>query len=58
VLKKRKLKSLKKYNFVAELRIEAKSGRLKEDPGHIDFWMYDTFDPLTAILLVRGLEDG
>lgn len=58
VHKKRKIKSLKKYPFIAELKIAAKSGRLVENSGHIDFWMYDTFDPLAAIVVVRGLNNG
>lgn len=58
VQKKRKLKSLKKYRFVVELKIAAKSGRLKESYGHIDFWMYNNFDPLAAILMIKDLDDG
>jgi hypothetical protein len=58
VRKKRKIKSLQKYRFVAELKIAAKSGRMKELYGHIDFWMYDHFDPLSAIVVVKDLDDG
>ncbi len=58
VQKKRKLKNLKKYRFVAELKIAEKSGRLKDSSSHIDFWMYDNFDPLTAIVVIRDLENG
>jgi hypothetical protein len=58
VYKKRKIKSLKKYPFVAELTIAANIGRLVEDLSHIDFWMYDTFDPLTAIVVIKDLDDG
>jgi hypothetical protein len=56
--KKRKLKSLKKYRFVAELRIPAKSGKMKEVSGHIDLWMYKDFDPIAAIVLIRDLDNG
>lgn len=55
VNKKRKLPGLKKYGFVAEIIIKAGSGHLIEDSKHIDFWMYDTFDPVASIVIVRAL---
>jgi hypothetical protein len=58
VEKKRKLKSLRKYRFAARLTIREQSGYLKEDSGHIDFWMYDTFDPVAAIVETTELGDG
>ena len=55
VQKKRKLKKLKSYPFVAQLKIKAASGRMIEEAKHIDFWMSDTFDPLAAIVQVQVL---
>jgi hypothetical protein len=55
VHKKRKLKSLQKYTHVAKMKIAAGSGTLLIGGGHIDFWMYDTFDPISAIVDVTRL---
>lgn len=55
VQKKRKLKKLKRYPFVAELSIASGSGYLVQEGTHIDFWMSDTFDPLKAIVNVKAL---
>jgi hypothetical protein len=55
VAKKRKIKSLQKYPFVAQLKIQAGSGHILENNKHIDFWMYDTFDPLAAIVVINGV---
>lgn len=49
VQKKRKLKSLQKYPYVAVLEITKGSGKLAVQNEHIDFWMCDTFDPISAI---------
>lgn len=56
--KKRKLKSLRKYRYVAELNIAEKSGRLKVSYAHIDFWMYENFDPIAAIVVTTDLDNG
>lgn len=56
VQKKRKLKGLRDYGFVAELKIAEASGHMvQRADGHIDFWMFDTFDPLAAIVQVQAL---
>ena len=55
VQKKRKLKKLKSYPFVAKLKIAASSGHVLEKSKHIDFWMFDTFDPLAAVVQVQEL---
>jgi len=55
VQKKRKLPKLKNYPFIAELKITAASGRMMEKSAHIDFWMSETFDPITAIVQVQVL---
>jgi hypothetical protein len=55
VRKKRKLKNLRKYTHVASMKIAVGSGMLLIRGGHIDFWMYDTFDPISAIVRVTGL---
>lgn len=44
-------------NFIAELTIPAGSGRwIEGKKGHIDFWMYGAFDPLTAVTTVESLD--
>ena len=53
IIKKRKLPGRKKYTYVALLKIDAGSGRILQNGPHIDFWMFDTFDPLEAIVHVR-----
>ena len=53
--KKRKLKNFRQYTHVACLNIVAGSGMLLRIGHHIDFWMYDTFDPIKAIVHVRNL---
>jgi hypothetical protein len=35
--------------FVAHLTIESGAGVSLEKNKHVDFWMYDTFDPVAAI---------
>ena len=55
VIKKRKLPKLKHYLFAAELKIKAGSGFLLQGGTHIDFWMFDTFDPIKAIVQIKGL---
>jgi hypothetical protein len=57
VHKKRKLKNLRNYSFVAQMKIEAGSGMLLQRSSHIDFWMYDTFNPTAAVVDVIGLQD-
>jgi hypothetical protein len=55
IVKKRSaFKKLKKYKFAAELTIPPGSGRICGD-SHLDFWMYDTFNPLQAIAQIREL---
>jgi hypothetical protein len=56
VIKKRNtFKKLRKYMFAAQVNIPGASGKMVQDSKHIDFWMYDTFDPLTAVVVVKGL---
>jgi hypothetical protein len=55
VHKKRKLKSLQKFTHVAKITIAPGSGMLLMGGGHIDFWMYETFDPISAIVHVTSL---
>lgn len=44
-------------NFIAQLDIPADTGRWKEDKkGHIDFWMYASFDPLSAIVDIQPVD--
>jgi len=53
VQKKLKLKSLRRsITHVAKMKIAVGSGMLHIKGGHIDFWMYDTFDPISAIVRV------
>lgn len=54
--KKRKtFKKLREYPFAAQMRIKAGSGRLLQEKAHIDFWMYDDFDPIESIVEIKGL---
>jgi hypothetical protein len=55
VQKKRKLKKLRSYIHVAKLKIGAGSGYLIIANSHIDFWMFETFDPVAAVVHVEGL---
>jgi hypothetical protein len=55
VHKKRKLKKLQKIPFVAAITIAAGSGHWTQANNHIDFWMFDTFDPLKAVVQVEAL---
>jgi hypothetical protein len=55
VQKKRKLKKLRSYTPIAVLKIGAGSGYLIIANSHIDFWMFETFDPVAAIVRVEGL---
>jgi hypothetical protein len=57
--KKRKaFKKLRLYKYAARLNIVAGSGRIIQDEFHIDFWLYDTFDHLKAIVSVEPLPDA
>jgi len=53
--KRNTFKKLSKFGYVAKLKIQAGSGFTLIAKGHIDFWMFDTFDPLSAIVHVKGL---
>ena len=55
VQKKRKLKKLRSYTHIAVLKIGAGSGYLIIANSHIDFWMFESFDPVAAIVRVEGL---
>jgi hypothetical protein len=55
IQKKRKFKNLKQYTHIALLKIGAGSGKLIEEGSHIDFWMFDTFNPIGAIVSVKDL---
>lgn len=48
----------KALKFVAELALNPSSGKLKDAPtgGHVDLWMYDSFDPIKAVVDVREIE--
>jgi len=48
-------KKLRKFKYVAQVKIVAGSGRLLVENTHIDFWMFDTFDPMTSIVHVTEL---
>jgi len=55
IKKKRLLKNLQKFAFVAEIKIAAGSGLLLLTGKHIDFWMFETFDPIAAIVQTQAL---
>jgi hypothetical protein len=56
VHKKRKaFKKLREFTYVAKVEIAAGSGCVLIDGTHIDFWMFETFDPTAAIVHVEGL---
>ncbi|UWQ55107.1 hypothetical protein [Leisingera caerulea] len=45
-----------KKKMASELKIPAKSGKfLQGRDGHVDFWMYTSFDPLASILRTEKL---
>ncbi|MBF0439401.1 MAG: hypothetical protein HQL93_09805 [Magnetococcales bacterium] len=44
----RKMPRFKDFKFIAVLRLEKESGMIKEKNGHIDFWMYASFNPIDA----------
>ncbi|WP_145962685.1 hypothetical protein [Rhizobium phaseoli] len=45
-------------NYVAELDIPVASGRWVDGKkGHVDFWMYGTFNPIAAIVKIEHLDD-
>src|SRR5271157_4434800 len=47
---------LRKMSFFAELNIAANSGKtLNDGNNHLDFWMFDHFDPIKAITKVAAL---
>ncbi len=39
-----------RFKFLACLKVPEGSGLSKEKKGHIDFWFFNTFDPLSAIV--------
>ena len=45
-----------KYSFVAILKLVSGCGYMKEENGHIDFWMFKSFDPVAAILAIEKLD--
>jgi len=53
-----KLPGLKGHSFIAELDIPAGAGvsKCNDKNGHIRMWMYDTFDPISAIKKVEELS--
>lgn len=53
----RKLPKLAKRKFVAILNLDTNSGvaQVKHASGHVDLWMYASFDPLAAIQKVEAL---
>ncbi|WP_407193222.1 hypothetical protein [Bradyrhizobium sp. STM 3566] len=56
VKKKRStFKKLQKYGFAAVMTIPPKSGHSEQANAHIDFWMFDTFDPVNAVTKVETL---
>lgn len=57
ILRKKRdtFKNLRKFEYVAKLKIKVCSGFTLVANGHIDFWMFDTFDPISAIVHVKGL---
>jgi hypothetical protein len=56
--KRNTFKRLKAFKYAARLNISAGSGKLIRDETHIDFWVYDTFDPGQAIVSVELLQDA
>jgi hypothetical protein len=54
VEKARKFPKLKKFQHVAKMNIPKASG-LSHGTKHIDFWMFDSFDPVGAVVEVRKL---
>jgi hypothetical protein len=55
IKKKLNLKNFRKYTHVARISVAAGSGMQLRIGRHIDFWMYDTFDPLKEIVHVGSL---
>ena len=53
--KRATFKNLQKFEYVAKLNILAGSGFILAKNGHIDFWMFNTFDPISSIVHVKGL---
>ena len=54
VNKKLKLPNIrKKFSHVAKVKIPAASGK-SDGHKHIDFWMFDTFDPIKSIQEVKA----
>lgn len=46
----------KRYSHVAKMWIDEKAGRLRvKDTGHIDLWMYASFDPVASTKKVMSL---
>jgi hypothetical protein len=54
-MKRKTFKKLRAYKYAAKLNISAGSGRIIQDESHIDFWIYDTFQPDKAVVSVEPL---
>lgn len=52
---KRLPKIRKRFKFVTRLRIPKGAGLSKEARGHIDFWFFKTFDPLSAVIETESI---
>ena len=46
---------LRKCNFYVEIKIPANAGRHVTENGHIDFWMFTSFDPLAVITKIAAV---
>lgn len=54
-----KLPKPKKMNFVAKFKINETAGRvIAGKSGHLDLWMYATFDPLQSCQIVAAISNG
>lgn len=58
IRKREKFPKLRKYNFLSLLKIAADSGFLVEQNRHVDFWMFKSFDPVSAIVRTEGIANG
>ena len=55
-LKLKAIKSLKRrYKFAVKLDVPVNSGHAYFTTGHIDFWMFKTFDPIAAVVATEAL---
>ena len=52
---KRLPKVRERFKFVTCLRIPKGAGLSKEKRGHVDFWFFKTFDPLSAVLETESI---